>query len=174
MKKIFTLLLAGATVFSVNAQTSKEEARRVILGQGGGSKTTTGNGGNTQNPRDIILGGGGNNGNTDYPNSYPSNGSREARIDAINREYNNKIYSIRNNSTLSSAEKERMIRQLENDRARRIRQINNEYNENNNSNGNTGNKKYKKNKSNNGKHKGWTKGKGNQKKQNRDYDGDDD
>ena len=173
MKKIITLLLAGATVFSVNAQTSKEEARRVILGEGNKNRTNTGNGGTTQNPRDVILGRGGNNGNTDYPNTYPSNGSREARIDAVNREYNNKIYSIRNNSTLSAAEKERMIRQLENDRARRIRQINNEYNDNN-GNGNYENKKYKKNKGNNGKHKGWTKGKGHQKNKHKGHDDDND
>ena len=159
MKKIITLLIAVGAFVAVNAQTSKEEARRVVLG---GSKD--GNGNTSTKGRDVILGGG-NNGNENtrtYPSSYPNSGSREAEIDRVNREYDNKIYSIRNNGTLTQSEKERMIRQLEKDRDKKIKAINSDK---------TYGKKSKDyndddrdGKSNNGKHKGWTKGKGNQKK----------
>jgi hypothetical protein len=154
MKKIITLLMAAGAFVAVNAQTSKEEARRVVLG---GSKNGDGNT-STRN-RDVILGGG-NNGNENtrtYPNSYPNNGSRQSEIDRVNRDYDSKIYSIRNNGTLTQSEKERMIRQLEKDRDKKIKAINSDNNYG------------KKSKGNNGKHKGWTKGKGNQKK-NKDRD----
>ena len=162
MKKIVTLALAVASLAAVQAQTSKEEARRVILGESKGSPKNTPN----QNPRDVILGGGSNEGKYPdaYPRRYPS-GSSEARIDQVNREYDAKIRSIRNNPYLSQAEKDRAIRQLENDRARKIREINGQY---------SGSKKYskkwKKNhddddryegKHDNGRHLGWEKGKGN-------------
>ncbi len=149
MKRILTLLIAVGLAAGASAQTSKEEARRVILG--GGNK----NGGNN-NPsdrsRDVILGDRDDNNNRrTYPNSYPNSGSR---ADQINREYDIKINSIRNNPNLSQSEKQRIIRELEADRAKKLRQA-----------GNYGrkhdHKKDKKYKSNNGKHKGWQKGKGN-------------
>lgn len=162
MKKLITLLLATGAVVAVNAQTSRDEARGIILGQekGGNNNSTSRNG------RDIVLGGGNE---RTYPNSYPNNypsGSRQTEIDRVNREYDAKIWSIRNNNTLSSDEKARMIRQLEQNRASRIRQIdqNNSYGY-----GKKG-KKYDDDdddygkgsgKSNNGKHLGWEKGKGN-------------
>jgi Domain of Unknown Function (DUF1542) len=148
MKKIITLFIAAAAVLSVNAQTSKDEARKVILGQEKGSSSTS------RNDRDVILGGGNE---TNYPDSYPDNypdGSRDAQVNQVNREYDAKIRSIQNNRTLTQAEKDRMIRQLEQDRNRRIRQIsqNGDY---------AYGKKGKDNKTNNGKHLGWEKGKGN-------------
>lgn len=156
MKKLCTLLFAVGAFVASQAQTTKDEARRVILGQEKGNTSTSPGG------RDVILGGGNK---TTYPSSYPNKypaGSRQAEIDRVNREYDAKIWSIRNNNRLSSQEKTRMIRQLEQDRARRIRQINQS-----DSYGKKG-KKYdddsygKHNgKSNNGKHLGWEKGKGN-------------
>jgi hypothetical protein len=161
MKKIITLMLAFGIFIAVHAQTSKEEARRVILGQ---PKSSPQSAPSSTNSRDVILGGGGNNGNN-YPGTYP-NSSRQARIDQVNREYDSKIQSIRSNPYLSQAEKDREIRQLEEDRANRIRQINADYG--------TRNKNYKKykkkyddddddryEKQDNGKHLGWEKGKGN-------------
>jgi TolA-binding protein len=148
MKKIITLFIAAAAVLSVNAQTSKDEARKVILGQEKGSSSTS------RNDRDVILGGGNE---TNYPDSYPNNypdGSRNAQVNQVNREYDAKIRSIQNNRTLTQAEKDRMIRQLEQDRNRRIRQIQNgDYA--------YGKKGKDHNKTNNGKHLGWEKGKGN-------------
>jgi hypothetical protein len=163
MKKLLTLLIAVGALASVQAQTSRDEARRVILGQ---PKNTSKNTPNTSNPRDVILGGGNNGGN--YPNTYPGNypsGSRQAQIDQVNREYDSKIQSIRNNPYLTQVEKDRAIRQLENDRARRIREINGQS-------GNYSRKKGKKydnddnddqyeGRHDNGKHLGWEKGKGN-------------
>ena len=168
MKKIITLLIAAGAFVAVNAQTNKEEARRVVLG---GSKD--GNGNTSTKNRDVILGGG-NNGNENtrtYPNSYPNGGSREAQIDQVNREYDSKIYSIRNNGTLTQAEKDRMIRQLEKDRAKKIKAINSgsNYSKKSKDHDHDDDDRYKKKKGNNGKHKGWTKGKGNQKK-NKDRD----
>ena len=160
MKKILTLFLAVAAVATVQAQTSRDEARKVILGQPKGGSTNGGGGTSTQG-RDVILGGG--NGNT---GQYPNNGTS---VDQINREYDQKIWSIRNNPNLSQAEKDRIIRQLEQDRARRIRQVS-QSNENRNY---KKNKEYKRDRDDddryegrkdNGKHKGWYKGKGNQRK----------
>ncbi len=108
------MIAAGAFV-AVNAQTTRDEARRVILGQ-------EKNGSTSREGRDVVLGGG--NDRNDYPRTYPNTTSRQADIDQVNREYDQKIWSIRNNNTLSADEKARMIRQLEQDRARRIRQIN--------------------------------------------------
>lgn len=139
MKKILTLLLAVAGFITVNAQ-SREESRRVILG-GDGSN-------NGSNGRDVILGGDNRNDYPSYPGNYPTSGSRNAQIDQVNREYDAKINSIRNNSYLSYEEKQRAIRQLEKDRQARIKQINKGYD-----NGYYG----KKGKGNNGKHKGWYK-----------------
>jgi hypothetical protein len=147
MKKMLTLMIAAVSFVAVHAQTSKDEARKVILGQ----PKDNGAGTPSQQGRDIILGGGNNTGNNpNYPNNPNSNypyGSRQAQIDQVNREYDAKVYSIRNNGTLTAAEKERMIRQLEKDREAKIRRINS-YGK-------------KDEKHDNGKHKGWTKGKGN-------------
>lgn len=162
MKKILTLLLFAGAVTVANAQNSRDEARRVILGGGNGSE----NGGNG---RDVILGGG-NNGNN-YPGNYPQgNNNRQYQIDQVNREYDSKIQSIRNNQYLSYDEKDRAIRQLERDRQARLQQIYNNYgngygNGNNNCNNN--------NRHDNGKHKGWyKKGKNNNSKNGRDRDDD--
>jgi hypothetical protein len=149
MKKILTLLIALGAFGAIYAQTSRDEARKIILGQ---DKNKNGN--TSERSRDIILGDGDNDDNNSrrtYPNSYPNSNSS---VDQINREYDNKIYSIRNNPNLSQAEKDRIIRQLENDRDKKIRQVSNNGRDKNYNK----NKKYK---SNNGKHKGWSKGKGN-------------
>ena len=156
MKKFITLLIAAGAFVAVHAQNPKADARKIILGTPKSSPTSS----PSQNGRDIILGGG--NGST-YPNSNPNNypnGSSEARIAQINREYDQKIYSIRNNPNLSAAEKERIIRQLEADRARRIKEINDSYNKHYHK------KKHEDDdhdhdKHDNGKHLGWEKGKGN-------------
>ena len=143
MKKILTLIIAIGFLGAVQAQTSRDEARRIILGQEKNKNGTV-----SGKSRDIILGDGNRDNRRVYPNSQGS------RADKINREYNAKIYSIRNNPNLSGAEKDRIIRQLEQDRNKKLSQVN--YGRND--------KKYKNNKkykSNNGKHKGWSKGKGN-------------
>jgi hypothetical protein len=136
MKKILTLLMATVAFATLHAQ-SREENRRVILGEPKDNRTNDG-----RNDRDVVLGRG-NNGQ--YPETSSSN--RQYQIDQINREYNDKINSIRNNRYLSGAEKERAIRQLENDRQRRIKEIDRRYSDQND--------RYAK--KNNGKHKGWYK-----------------
>jgi hypothetical protein len=149
MKKILTLLLAVSIFGAVNAQSSKEEARRIILG-----KEKNKNGNTSQRGRDIVLGKDSRNDDRRvYPNSYPS--SRQSQASQINREYDAKIRSIRNNPNLSRAEKDRIIRQLEKDRAAKLRKVRDHDN----------NRYHKKKKhSDNGKHKGWYKGKGNKNK----------
>ena len=164
MKKVITLLLIVSTVASANAQTNQEESRRVVLGTGGSGSRTERTSGN--NPVDVILGRDRrveDNQGTRYPNG--TYGTREQQIDQVNRDYDRKIYSIRNNRELSSAEKDRMIRQLENDRARRIREINNRYygdrRDDRRYDDDDDYARSKKVKSNNGNHYGWEKGKGN-------------
>ena len=153
MKKIITLLLAAGAFATASAQTTKDEARKVILG---GDKKGADN--NTTRGRDVILGDG--NGNT---TNYPSSTSRDAEIDRINRDYDSRIIATRNNPNLSTEEKERIIRDLEKERQRKIKQVNNRYEnrDDNDRNDTKKNKKAKKAKSNNGKHLGWEKGKGN-------------
>ena len=168
MKQLVTLALSFLIIGTGFAQTQaeREEARRIILGQQKGS--TPG----SKESRDVILGG---DNRRIYDERYPENhpngsSSRSAEIERVNREYDSKIQSIRYNNSLSADEKERIIRQLESDRRKRINAINKYYNEDRKR-----NKKYnddddddddngRKYKGNNGKHLGWEKGKGNQKK----------
>lgn len=166
MKKIITLLLCAAFFTTAFAQTSAEESRRIILGKQSKSET------DETEAKDVILGRKNKRISDDdrnYPNTrtYPS-GNREQRVEQVNREYDAKVQSIRNNRYLSSAEKQRAIRDLNNDRARKIRAINEKYGNNqrdrrydrddNDDDRKKKNKKYKKN---NGNHYGWQKGKGN-------------
>lgn len=158
MKRFITLLFAvtaiSATAFS---QSKAEESRRVILGKEGSSTTDRDrdrNGGILED----ILGRDTRNDDARYPDDR--NGSRQAEIDQVNREYDRKIVSIRNNRNLSTDEKQRIIRQLETERARKIRDINNRYeNRNRDDDDYDDDKRYKKN--GNGKKLGWEKGVGN-------------
>ncbi len=169
MKKIITLCFAIGAVTAVFAQTSEQEkARRVILSGGNDRGTDR----DTRNSRDVIIGGDRRvydeqSTNYPYPGNYPSSGSRESQIDQVNRDYDAKIRSIRNNNQLSGAEKERIIRDLNNDRTRVIRDINRRYESGRYEDrkdrryDNDDDYKEKKHKSNNGNHYGWEKGKGN-------------
>jgi Ni/Co efflux regulator RcnB len=151
MKKIITLLITfGAFATSFAQSPTTDKAKKVI----------------TKEPRNT----------TSYPNDrrvddetstrYPtSSTSREAEINDINRKYDAKIQAVRVNPILSSAEKERRIRDLEYERAQRIREVNNRYygstggsNDGDYSKNKNKNKAYK---TNNGKHLGWEKGVGN-------------
>ncbi len=169
MKKFITLLIAAGAFGTVLAQTDSrsEEARRVILGE---RKTSP-----SQNPRDVVIGNEDRRVYDENGNRYPGS-SREAEIDRINRDYDLKVQSIRNNPHLTQAEKERIIRRLNNERAERIKQVNNDYrryeedrryddrrnNDSRRYDDNDDNyKKNKKYKKNNGKHLGWEKGRGN-------------
>jgi hypothetical protein len=172
MKKIITLFFCLGAVTAAFAQTAEQdEARRVILSGGGAKKTDQ----DTRNSRDVILGGERRVYDEDdrrtsypYPGNYPTSGSRQSQVDQVNRDYDAKIRSIRNNRELSSAEKDRIIRDLNNDRSRVIRQINGRYESNNRRYDDDRDRRYddddrkdKKYKSNNGNHYGWEKGKGN-------------
>lgn len=85
MKKFVTLTLALGIVGFSFAQTSRDDARRVVLG-GNGQNYPTNKYPNGQYPtqqgRDVILGGG-NNGSYpqqypgQYPNQYPQNRRRQ-------------------------------------------------------------------------------------------------
>ncbi len=165
MKKIITLIICFSTATTLFAQGTREmeDAKRVILGAPRKSTTPS------QNPKDVILGGDnrkvyGDNRNG-YPQDYPNGSTRESQIYNINRDYDAKIYSIRNNRYLSNSEKERMIRQLEMDRARALKGVNGQYkNKKNNGKEWDEEDRYKKDKhekGNNGNHYGWEKGKGN-------------
>lgn len=144
MKKILTLLIAVSAFATLHAQ-SREENRRVILGEGRDN--------NGRNDRDVVLGRG-NNGQ--YPGTYGND--RQSQIDRVNREYDNKIYSIRNNQHLSNEEKERTIRQLERDRQRRINEIGRGYNDRNDRYDERNDRSVRKG---NGNKRGWDIGRGN-------------
>jgi hypothetical protein len=154
MKKIITLLFAVAAIGSVQAQTTREEARKVVLGGSKGTTTTTGTEPRKDVPRDVVLGPG--------TSTTSTEASRQAQIDEVNFDYDAKIASIRNNPTLTASEKEEVIARLERDRARKIRAIRNAgTSDSDNDYKNVKKNKAKKEKSNNGNHYGWEKGKGN-------------
>lgn len=165
MKKILTLLICVSAAAMASAQDTREmeDVRDIIFGERkDGTKR------NDNRDRDVVLGR--DDRRYDERNRYPSS-SRSSEANRINREYDAKINSIRNNRHLSRSEKERAIRQLESDRNRKLRQLN-ERSDNRrydrddddrrySGNKNNKNKKYKKGKGNNGNHYGWQKGKGN-------------
>ncbi|MFN2458281.1 MAG: hypothetical protein ABR502_08790 [Chitinophagaceae bacterium] len=172
MKKILLLLISFGGFASLFAQSNPEmeEAKRVILGNKKNSRTSEERRTSDRNkdPRDVVLGRDRrvyDESGRRYPDNYPY-GSRDAQIEQVNREYDAKIQSIRNNPTLSAAEKERMIRQLNRDRVERIKRINNEYKkdrryDDDDDDDYKKDKKDKKYKKNNGNHYGWEKGVGN-------------
>jgi hypothetical protein len=113
MKKVFALVLALGAMSAVFAQRGYDhgnESRDVILGQ--------------QN-RSVYN----NNRNND---GYYSSRERDEQIDRINRTYNWKIQSVRNDRHLRNAEKRREIRFLENERDTKIREVVERYNYYNN------------------------------------------
>lgn len=148
MKKLLILLISFGSVTAIFAQSTPEmeEAKRVILGQKKNSRT---NDDQARRNDDRRV-------NEESGTRYP--GSREAEIDRVNREYETKIQSIRNNPTLSAEEKERLIRQLNKERVEKIRRINKSYKDYD---GDDDKKDKKYGKNNNGKKLGWEKGVGN-------------
>ena len=157
MKKFITLFTAAFLVAGfANAQTG-EDARDVILGKK--KKTEQGQ----QDPRDVL---GKRKSDDDRDARYPS-GSREAETDRINREYDYKIQTIRNNNALSAEEKRRMIDYLNKEREKELRKVRKDDKKYDDDDRDDRTKNDQEFKSNRGKHKGWQKGKGN-KHRNRD------
>jgi hypothetical protein len=123
MKKLFALVFAIGAVTSVFAQRSydrRDESRDVILGQ--------------QN-HSVYNNNRGNDG-------YFSTRERDDQIERINRNYNWRIQSVRNDRHLRNAEKKREIRFLENERDSKIREVVERYNYYNNNNRNYRTRKY--------------------------------
>jgi len=113
MKKLFVLVMAIGAMTSVFAQRGydrKDESRDVILGQ--------------QN-RSVYN----NNRSND---GYFSSRERDEQIERINRNYNRRIQSVRNDRYLRNGEKKREIRFLENERDTKIREVIERYNYYNN------------------------------------------
>ncbi len=151
MKQLFTLLALFALTVTSYAQSNEEKIERsrdIILGKD--QRTTE-----TDRSRDVVLGR-----RSDDGGVYENRSSTE-----INREYDRKIRQVRNNPDLTRAEKERIIKRMEQERRDRLRKVNSrdgDYDRNRDRDDQYG--KNKKVKGNNGKHLGWEKGKGNQKK----------
>jgi hypothetical protein len=162
MKKLLAILLAVSCFSVTYAQSSAEKAKRVIRGERRDYDPDN-------NSRDVVVGG---NRRPVYDDrDYRSGNNSRAAID---REYEAKIRYVRNNHKLKRAEKNRIIRGLQAEHARRIADLNNSnrYNQNDRRYSERSmeyrryddDKKFnKKNryKGNNGKHLGWQKGKGN-------------
>ena len=150
MKQLFTLLVLFALTATSYAQSNEEKIERsrdVILG---GDRRTS----DADRSRDVILGRRTNDRGIDNSSSTE-----------INREYDRKIHQVRNNPDLTRAEKERIIRRMEQERKDRLRNVDNRrYDRDRDRDRDDRYGKNKKAKGNNGKHLGWEKGKGNQKK----------
>ncbi len=170
MKKIMTLLVCLGAVTLASAQNTREmeDVKDIILGP----RKTDGN--TRSGDKDVVLGRDDRRVENGGRTTYPRNSSRSTEANRINREYDAKIGSIENNRTLSRAEKERAIRQLESDRNRKLRSLNERYSKDRRYNDRDDDRRYSKNKNykkgkkgNNGKHLGWEKGKGNPHKERR-------
>lgn len=150
MKQLFSLLVLFAFTATTYAQSNEEKIERsrdVILG---GDRRTS----DADRSRDVILG-----------RRTNDRGINNSSSTEINREYDRKIRQVRNNPDLTRAEKERIIRRMEQERKDRLRNADNRrYDRNRDRDRDYRNSKNKKVKGNNGKHLGWEKGKGNQKK----------
>lgn len=163
MKKIITLLIAAFAVSASFAQTtSQEESRRVILGKQKKEGEQTSKKEDKRSAKDIILGRDNDKTSRNDDGVYSST-ERQAKIDAINRDYDAKIQSIRNNPNLTAEEKQRIIDRLEKERAKKIKEVNKDYKDKDrdDDDGDDDDKKDKKVKGNNGKKLGWEKGVGN-------------
>ena len=160
MKQLFSLLALFALTVTSYAQSNEEKIERsrdIILGKDQRTET--------DRSRDVVLGR-----RSDDRGIYESRSSIE-----INREYDRKIRQVRNNPDLTRAEKERIIKRMEQERRDRLRKINSrdrdydrnrdrDYDRDRDRDRDDRYGKNKKVKGNNGKHLGWEKGKGNQKK----------
>ena len=136
MKKIFFLFIAFGSLTTAFAQSRKiDEAKRVINGE-------------PKEERKVY---------SETGNRYPTSTSGTEDVNSINKEYDRKINAVKMNPFLSPTEKERRIRELENERNARIRALGGNRG---GSYGYNNNKSYK-TKGNNGKHLGWEKGVGN-------------
>ena len=154
MKQLFSLLALFALTVTSYAQSNEEKIERsrdIILGKDQRTET--------DRSRDVVLGR-----RSDDRGIYESRSSIE-----INREYDRKIRQVRNNPDLTRAEKERIIKRMEQERRDRLRKINSrdrdrDYERDRDRDRDDRYGKNKKVKRNNGKHLGWEKGKGNQRK----------
>ena len=150
MKQLLSLLVLIALTATSYAQSNEEKIERsrdVILG---GDRRTS----DADRSRDVILG-----------RRTDDRGIDNSSSTEINREYDRKIREIRNNPDLTRAEKERIIRRMEQERNERLRKADNRrYDRDRDRDRDNRYGKNKKVKGNNGKHLGWEKGKGNQKK----------
>ena len=154
MKQLFSLLALFALTVTSYAQSNEEKIERsrdIILGKDQRTET--------DRSRDVVLGR-----RSDDRGIYESRSSTE-----INREYDRKIRQFRNNPDLTRAEKERIIKRMEQERRDRLRKINSrdrdrDYDRDRDRDRDDRYGKNKKVKRNNGKHLGWEKGKGNQRK----------
>ena len=152
MKQLFSLLILFALTATGYAQSNEEKIERsrdVILG---GDRRTS----DADRSRDVILG-----------RRTSDRGIGNSSSTEINREYDRKIRQVRNNPDLTRAEKERIIRRMEQERKDRLRNVDNRRYDRDRDRDRDRDDRYGKNKKakgNNGKHLGWEKGKGNQKK----------
>jgi hypothetical protein len=114
MKKIFTILLAVGSVTFASAQSKgswghdeKSSSRDVILGQSNVTvyKSNT----------------------TSYGSGFFNTKDRDAQVNRINREFDQKIASVQRDRRLRSYEKSRQIKMLEKQRDQQIREVQQRY-----------------------------------------------
>ena len=152
MKQLFSLLALFALTVTSYAQSNEEKIERsrdIILGKDQRTET--------DRSRDVVLGR-----RSDDRGIYEGRSSSE-----INREYDRKIRQVRNNPDLTRSEKERIIKRMEQERRDRLRKINSRDRDRDYDRDRDRDDRYAKNKKvkrNNGKHLGWEKGKGTQRK----------
>jgi hypothetical protein len=106
MKKVFTLLFALGALTTVFAQSSRQQSREIILGQGNG--------------RPVY-------GNNRGYNNYPNPRDREYQVREINLRYDNMIQSVRRDRYLRNREKKQQIRILEARRREELMHVNDRY-----------------------------------------------
>ena len=113
MKKIFTLLLAVGTITFVSAQSTAQQSRHSEDNKFENKTVHASSSHDYDHDR---------NGEPGYGSSF-SLREKEAQMRKINREFDNKIVSVKMNRRLRNQEKSRIIRMLETQRRDEIREV---------------------------------------------------
>ena len=118
MKKIFTLLLGMGSLTAVFAQSGHSRNDRNPSGDYGNGRPQNQPQGGVYDRQDR------------HSDDYSMMRDRDAQIQRINWDFDNRIQSIKRDRFLRYGQKNRQIRMLENQRMEQIRQINDRFSRN--------------------------------------------
>jgi len=117
MKKLFTILLSFGVMTSVFAQAQDrdkhEDSKKFDAKYGQYEKQ------DNKSSHDVAR-----TNEHGYDNTYASNRERDAQLQRINNEYDNRMMSVKSNRRMHASEKSRQLKMLESERAAKIKKVN--------------------------------------------------